>query len=673
MSEITISVVPAGSTLLDQVWKLYRKNSGVLGFLPRGALEEFAQRGWVMAAMRGDALLGYVAWRRSWEESVLVHLCVSRENRGSSCSKLLLTGLIEQCHDDAAIRLRCRKDYDVPNRLWPRYGFAVESEVRGRAIDAVPLLIWRRVNRENAPILQLIRDATPRALHVIAIDANVFFDVMVSSSPYYEESRALLSEWLDDVDVCVTRELRNELARQPDDEKRRAGQVFMQRFRELAGHPDQLDEALAVIGGVLPPPTCDSDHSDRRQLAHAYLEQAKYFATRDEVLLDHAEDLRAAIGLSVLRPSEVVARLHGDFLGSDYAPVRLQGTRIVGRSVDSENELLPFQRFAMKESRAEWLRIVRAARAAADRVTIKVFGAPDEPPRVATAVERVDSARLHIRFLRALSAPITGTLLRRVIANLMEEAHLQGRNRLTIQDPGAGEVREALEHLGFEAGKDGLLARYAVAKLVERSVARAIVSATLPTVALAETECEKTLETRFWPLKVLGAGIETYIVPIQAYWAAALFDRHLAGQDLFGVPDGPALALENVYFSASAVHIPEGSRILWYVSGEGGAVRAVSVCLGTDADSATLLSRRHHRLGVYRWREVLGAAHGDPHKTLRAYKFARTELMTKPLPWKRLEDLIWRHMGTRNRVQSPLRVPENLFVEAYRVGMERPV
>src|SRR5690606_18873886 len=144
---------------------------------------------------------------------------------------------------------------------------------------------------------------------------------------------------------------------------------------------------------------------------HAWKEGASFFATRDGTLLDHAGDLQSVTGLVVLRPTDVVARLQGDFLGADYAPVRLQGTQVERRAAASEEELLPFQRFAARESKAAWLQAVRSARAIPDRCSVEVVGARGEAPRVALAVDRSPPEASHIRFLRALSGPLTGTLL----------------------------------------------------------------------------------------------------------------------------------------------------------------------------------------------------------------------------------------------------------------------
>lgn len=669
MNEITVSPVPLGSDLLDRVWQLYRKHSSTLGFLPRGAFDEFAQAGCMAAATCGAQLAGYTAWRRSRRETIIVHHCVAEAFRGGAASDTLLRHVIEQCRDDAVIRLRCRKDYSAANKLWLKHGFAADGEAIGRGADSAPLLHWRRINLDDAPLLSAIRESS-KATYSIALDANVFFDLMDPASVHHEESQVLLADWLDDVDVCVTRELCNEIARQANAQRRKDANVFRQRFHELAAHPDRLGEAVATISRVLPAPITDSDESDRRQLAHAWVGGAGYFATRDEVLLDHGADLCAITGLRILRPSDVVAAVHGKSVGRDYAPVRLRGTRIV-RRVATESDLLPFQRFAIGEPKSEWLAAVRAALAAKNCCTVEVVGEEGQAARVALAVDASSPMATHIRFLRALSGPLTGTLLRRALADVIENALASNRSSVTIDDPGEGEVRDALMDLSFTQEADRRWTRRSLVALADIRSVRSQIEITFPEASDTTNLSATQLEASFWPLKVVGAQIPSFIVPIKSYWAAALFDHELAADQLFGVPMHPALALENVYFSASKVSIPAGSRILWYVSGDVGAIRAASACLGTDKDSATRLSRQHHRLGVFGWREILDAAGGDANHELRAYRFARTELLTRPVSWSRLKELIMRHCGTSNQLMAPLSVPETLFMEIYREGMGR--
>lgn len=662
MSKIEILPVIPASPEIEEVWRLYRENSATLGFLPRGAFDQFAASGGILMAKRTNQPLGYVAWRRSRNEAVLVHLCVGKAHRGSNYSSLLLDEMINYCSDEVAIRIRCRKDYRV-NSLWPQYDFAFEGEIRGRGADASPLLVWRRRNREP-PQLDIFSKSGPSPTNIVALDANVFYDILNPNSQHHDESSSLLADWLDDVDVRVTRELRNEIARQHVDSLRQRAFNFFQDFPELATYPDQMDEALKVINKVLSRPKTKADESDRRQLAHAWKDGAMFFATRDQYILDHAEKLRSATGLVVLRPADLVARIH-DY-ESNYSPIRLTGAQITRRKVTSENQLLAFQNFRARETKSTWLQTIREART--NRCYVEVIGLDGESPRVALGYESSSDSEIRIRFVRTLGGSLTGTLLRHVIADFLALARYENVRVMSVERPDQEEVLQGLLDLGFEEDRAGRLVRYTLPGVVRIAEAVDWIRAELPQAQVSPSETPTDIESRFWPLRILGAEIPTYIIPIRRPWAAALFDRALAGEELFGVPQTPALQLENVYFSASGVTIPAGSRILWYVSRDVGEVRAVSTCLETDVNTAHQLARRYQRLGIYEWQDILGLAKGDHHRQLLAFRFARTELLTHPVPYSRLKKLIWEHTKTNNPLASPVRVPEALFEAIYSEG-----
>ncbi len=668
MERIEVIPIQLGSERLDRVWDLYRKNSNTLGFLPRGALDEFASLGNVLGAIDGQELLGYLAWRRSRGDAVVVHLCVAERHRGSECADLLLTALIQACDRESAIRLSCRKDYEAANKLWPKHGFNFERETVGRGSDAEPLYTWRRRGRHDAPLLKAMKEAAAKAGQVVAIDANVFYDMLNPDSIHHEESSSLLAGWIDSVEVCITPELRNEISRRGSAEDRKNAMDFSRKFDDVECGNDALAASVQAIGQVLPRSSSGSDDSDRRQLAHAWRGGASIFSSRDQILLDHADELKSLTSVSVLRPSDSLTRLQGNSDGKDYAPIRLQGTRVEIRSLDSEDELYQFQNFAKSETKAEWLSTIRSARLIW-AVRILLIGLRDEPPRVAVAFDRSEKDKVHVRFLRSLSSAITGTLLRRLLANAIESAICEGRSQVLVTDSVTSEVARSLEDLAFERLGDGTFVRYTLRAVVDFRHVSALIEQEIAPVPERREERANELEERFWPLKVLGSEIPAFIIPIRESWAAALFDSELADRDLFTVPERPALALENVYYSASNISIPAGSRILWYVSGKINELRAVSLCLATDTDTATNLSRRYHRLGAYRWQDVLGCAKGQANAEIRAYRFARTELATRPVGWKQLAQLIREFTGKNQQIQSPLRISEQLFARIYREAM----
>ena len=178
----------------------------------------------------------------------------------------------------------------------------------------------------------------------------------------------------------------------------------------------------------------------------------------------------------------------------------------------------------------------------------------------------------------------------------------------------------------------------------------------------------ETIERVFWPLKVRGADIPSYIIPIRPHWAAQMFDSDLASRDLFGARVDTALPLETVYYSSSTIIIPEGARILWYVSDSVQEVRAASIALGTARGSAKELFRRFSRLGIYSWADLMKKAVGQIDKSLHAYRFAYTERLPQPVPWAQLQAILGRHMGHGNPIAGPLRISEQVFFDAYRTA-----
>lgn len=671
MADSAVVPVSPADPLLENVWNLYRKNSKTLGFLPRGAMEEFAANGHVIGLQVGEALVGYAAWRLSRREAVLVHLCIDEAHRAAGHARSLISQMIEFCRDFVAIRLSCRIDYHDANRLWPQVGFVCEGERVGRGTDGAKLLLWRRTNREELPpLLALIDSKKDRLRSRVVIDANVFFDLTYHEDSS-DESKGLLADWLDDIELCVTPEILNEISRRDDPTQReRSRRAYWQHGR-VEGHPAELERVLEQIGEILPQPTNDSDHSDRRQLAHSILGKADYFATRDTDFLDHADDIRGVFGLTVTRPSDLIVHLDSQSRSETYAPVRMHGSRIEKKRASTEEALLPFQEFIRRESKADWLRLVRELRANPRMHAVELIG-PRGKPTVAIGVSRQSEGVLDIRFVRALSSALTSTLIRCSIADVLQEAKNENRALVRLEGPVSSAVSEALTDLGFRSTPEGFR-RYMLRGVVDRLEARDWIEKRLGLDALPEDESPASIETNFWPMKVLGGQINTYLVPIKPWWAEELFDRRLAEGRLIPVPVGPALSLENVYYSGSKIDIPAGSRILWYVSTEVKRqiqqVRAVSICLGTIKAPATVLARQFSRLGVYRWKDILKQAKDDSTRELRAYRFAYTELLDKPVPHAIMAEAILRHTGTRNPVAGPTKVPESLFEELYQRGM----
>lgn len=71
-----------------------------------------------------------------------------------------------------------------------------------------------------------------------------------------------------------------------------------------------------------------NDESDMRQLARAIAGNVPFFVTRDEDLLDRANEIYRTHGITIRRPSDLIIQLDELRRQQEYQPARLAGTVI---------------------------------------------------------------------------------------------------------------------------------------------------------------------------------------------------------------------------------------------------------------------------------------------------------------------------------------------------------
>jgi len=656
-----VDVVEREGASFEAVLALYRKNRRTLGFLPIGAFEQCADEGRLLAATVDGQVAGYAAYRVALRAAALVHLCVDETHRGKGVARALLDELLRDTCELDVVRLRCRREYHA-NELWPRYGFVCVGERPGRGKDRAPLLVWKRSRVDDAPLLSRLQEDEVGEKWKVVVDANVFLD-FEAEGEHGAESKSLLADWLaDEIAVHVTAELANEIVRHADPAVRARHRSEIASYPMLRATPDEHRRLVDAIDQVLPEARTESDGSDRRQLAHAVGGGADFFVTRDEVLLRFADAIQHAFRVTVLRPTDLIRRIHTDYDPVSYAPTRVAGTQIRERAPRSESEILPFQRFARGESKAEYLAVCRRLLADPTGIRTRVISSADGDPIMLYALDEQpsDGAR-QVVLLRALNHPLAPTLVRRVIADLIV-LESDAVSAVRCSDTGDPVVDQCLDDLGFTRDEAGYLKRIYRGLLPLQDVHALVPESTTWNI--------QAVERRLWPLKVEGPDAPaTYIVPIRPNWAKSLFDTELASLDLFGAEHAVALALENAFYSGSPVQLPEGSRILWYVSGKEhervAQVRACSLVLESVRDRARSVFRRFRRLGVYTWRDVRRTVDG-PDELVTAYRFAFTERLASPVSWDRLQGLLREVQGHGNPIAGPTKVSNDVFVRLYR-------
>jgi len=291
----------------DDVFALYRKDSSTLGFMPRGAFEEGITKGTLLVATDGeDQIIGYLLYRVAHGFASIAHLCVSPTARKSGIGKSLVDELKRLTTHLDGIKLKCRRDFDA-HRQWPKWGFIAKGSVTGRGADNAELVIWHLDHNRDDLFSTCSPDKT-----LVAIDANVFFDLFWPDRPKREISGALLEPWIDDiVELGLTSEIYNDIDRCKDPELRDASKAKAAHYREIRAAVTKIDLVDAdlrkfypVTGSLTP-----QDISDIRHVAHAIVAGVKYFVTRDEKLLAKAPEILEKFDVQLLSPVEFISRL----------------------------------------------------------------------------------------------------------------------------------------------------------------------------------------------------------------------------------------------------------------------------------------------------------------------------------------------------------------------------
>lgn len=135
------------------------------------------------------------------------------------------------------------------------------------------------------------------------------------------------------------------------------------------------------------------------------------------------------------------------------------------------------------------------------------------------------------------------------------------------------------------------------------------------------------------------------------------------------------MSLENVYYRAARPLILSApGRILWYVSQqkdypESMQIRACSYLREVLIGSPKNIFNRFRRLGVFAWRDVKQIVNDDLDRPIMGFCFSHTELLSKPISWAHLQEILEEKEGKRSQIQSPLKISTDCFIELYRVGM----
>ena len=656
----------------DDVFSLYRKDAGTLGFMPRGAFEEGIAKGTLLVATDDhDEILGYLLYRVARGVASIAHLCVNTAVRGSGIGKSLVDELKRTTTHLDGIKLKCRRDFDA-NRQWPKWGFIAKGSVIGRGADNAELVIWH-LDHNTEDLLSSL----PQHKTLVAIDANVFFDLVGSSRPMRKISGALLEPWIDDiVELGLTSEIYNDIDRCDDTKLRNTSKAKATTYHQIRAAVTKVDPVDAELRNFYPAngSLTPQDISDIRHVAHAIVAEVKYFVSRDEKLLAKAPEILDKFDLQLLSPVEFIFRLDSIEREQEYQPFRLGASSIVTKRLETQE----IPRF-VESFRNHPHEKINAFKNLTDTCLLdpkssSVHVAHDSNADMAAsiAINRQSHHHLQIPLLRINSLPLAKTVLRHLLMKAVVDAVESNAQSIHISEPHlARDVTDALLEMGFGHTAGGWV-KPVVKGFHEFSSARQhLESAGLVWDESFSHAAIDQIGTLIWPGKLAAEEISAYLIPIQAQWAEHFFDTGSAAQrfpSLSGIKEELHLGVEAVYFTTSNVTLTPPGHLLWYVSRGNerlGAmqVKATSRLREVIKDTPKELFSRFHRLGVYRWKDLMAAAKGDPQAQLTALRFSHTETFPHPL-----DSNLLRTFNVPEPYPGPRPIPFATFQEIYHHG-----
>jgi GNAT superfamily N-acetyltransferase/predicted nucleic acid-binding protein len=697
---LEIATINENSPLLDEVIELGSANSATLGFLPYGAYFGHAAEGRILVALdEGGGLLGYLLYGINNRSQLvyITHLCVKEAHRGQRIAKALVDELKQRtCDDFRGIRVRCRREYEA-NRVWPKFGFVAASEMPGRSQSGSKLTVWW-FDHEHPTLFSYLNETLAESKLRVALDANVFFDLQSDPTPDNEESQALLASWMDEnVELCLTCEIHNEINRDPDETRRKQSWAFADTFTILPRADNRFQQARQDLRNFFPEQMDERDESDLRQLARTVAADVQILLTRDEGLLQRADQLDEECGIHVVRPVDLI--IHQDALMREYEyqPVRLAGSQIVVERVSTEQSpyLENSFRQSQHESRAEFRR--RLQRCLADPRTFETSIVQKQGQPLALLVYgREQQHELTIPVFRIVRDRLSATLARHLTLRAILTSSSENRVLTNVCDPYlASDIVGALQELGFISVdqawmKANLLVAESSKELVARLLSldsqhhetaqffRRVADVLERSDPAGDIQTVLGVEKSLWPAKITDLDVPVFMVPIRPVWAMNLFDVGIAAQDLFGAEPSLIFNIENVYYRSSRQRVLSApARILWYVSKGAGryqetmSVRACSYLDEVVIDKPKPLFSRFRRLGVYRWEDVLRVAGGDMNREIMAFRFSGTETFEYPVDRSDLRRIWMDGLGRDfHPPMSPVSVPKEAFLRIYRMGLQ---
>jgi predicted nucleic acid-binding protein/GNAT superfamily N-acetyltransferase len=695
---ILVSILP-DSPMFDEVLKLWGKNRQTLGFFPRGAFVEYSSRDQLFGIFADNRLLGYLLYRvsrSSLPAATIVHLCVDVTVRKKGCAKLLVGELKRRCQSLTGIGLHCRDDFPA-NSLWSHLGFAPRAEKSGRNSAGKILTYWWLDN----DLPNLFDSLVLKSRKISAVlDSNIVYDFADSSRDEREQSVALLADWITGLaDFAVTDEIFHEIHRGTEESQRRKNRTWASRFKRLETRTYEFEDILKIIQNDLIVGTHSNDISDAKHLAHAVVNEYRFFVTRDSNLVDLSPQMEERFDLRVVRPVDFVVELDSIEREETYRPYRLGASQVTQRRATASDLANLFNTFSAKargEKKVTFHQKFDSMLSKPDRFSTTIYEDGNGQAILLVVQSNLGSAQevCAIRFAQhRIAETVVRDVLNRIVLSTASSVHQRLVIVRTDSWSDTTELQHALQDCGFMpihaqgwiklsdrfvANPDSLSS--SLIRLGEQIPEFAEAIQEIASVASyawgSEDDANRLFAERLlWPTKRLNSSSNAVVIPIKPHWAKELFLESLAKEALFGVNDRLLLNWENVYYRSrrnypSALTVP-GTYILWYASVDTTSLQEIVACSMVEEiaiDTVANLYGRFKHLGVYRRRDLEEVAEKDSTGQLMAIRFSNTELFSHPIGFAEFKQKLMQTEGRSSQIQSPIKISAVTFAHLYARG-----
>ena len=658
---------------IGKVCLLSDLNKKRLGFMPKGAMQDYANKGNIIIAINGDKLAGYLLYReaKKYNKISITHVCVDDLYRGQHISDNLVAELKNISINTNGIFLYCRKDYKV--NLWRRCGFTVRHDKPGRSKQGSVLEYWWFSNQRTS--LQQDLWSMPTEKECVVLDANTLFD-MESEEIEAEESKALLGDWLQEIELCVTPEVYNEIDRKNNDTEKKFWRKYASNYRDITADYSNVKIIKKELDKLVNSSTKGSFESDKYQIAWSISGKADYFATRDSKLLNYSKEIEEFYGLSIVRPSSLIMKLDSILNESSYKPYKLINSSVKKIKYNGDYNKFIEEKFLCYEhgeKKHDFNR--KISRRVIDLKNTEIIVVEtNNNPSIFYMLHKGKDNYQYLELIRIIKDNISVTITHKIISNIVHCGVSEGYHSTIVNDDYIPDsVVDVLIEYGFYKTSNGWRKNHTTGlvyrkNLDENELMRKLFGDKWDSITtLPDYHIEKYL----WPSKVISETIENYIIPIEAYWAKELFDEEYSSCDLFGADTFLIMNNENIYYrSARPAIVTDKSRVLWYVKNSklhqsSGAIRAISMLDYVDVGKPKDLFRKYNRYGVYKWNHIYTLAKNNIDNEIMAIKFKNTENFKVCIPFNDVNDILKSHGQNKNQFQSPVKIDQKSFEEIY--------